>query len=406
MPDIYHPPTDPSFLARLKKPGMRGPLALMPLLLPALASAEAEKFRYDSSYQLYDESAGRISVESWYFRGEMFLTDETTFRFQILRDAIAGASPTGALPGGLQPFLADLDDVRSGILGALAQQIGDHRVELELSRSQEEDYLSYGLSLSDRWELNQKNTTLTFGANYLDDSVRVFGIPDQDKRSYDVFVGISQLLDKNTVLTANLTVGYSEGYLNDPYKAIQRTDLLTVSDGMGGFITIPIVNLYRENRPNQRLRGVLQLQGTHFFEKCQAALDSTIRLSQDDFGIFSQSVQVEWRQSIGDKVDVTPFFRYYRQSAADFFYTRLDGVVTGTPAVYPNGSGPNYSADYRLSSMSTLSVGVKTRYQVTENIALTAAFELYDMTGIGSRQAPAEAYPTASIWTFGVVIEF
>lgn len=385
---------------------MRKPLALAPLLLPSLALEAAEHLKFDTSYQIYDESNGRINVESWYFRGEMYLTEQTIFRYQFLSDAISGASPTGALPGGVQPFLADLEDVRNGILGALSEQIGDHRVELEFSRSKESDYLSYGLSLSDRWELNQKNTTLAFGFNYLDDSVKVFGLEDQTKRSYDLFMGITQLLDKNTILAANLTVGYSEGYLNDPYKAIQRTDIVSLPDGAGGTIDIPTVNLYRENRPDSRLRGVLQMQGTHYFDKVQAALDATLRLSQDDYGVFSQSLQVEWRQGLWDRLEVTPFCRYYRQNAADFFQNTLDEVPNAAPEEYPAGKGPHYSADYRLSSMNTLSLGIKTRYRLTENIALSAAYEHYDMSGWGANQAPAAAYPTANIWTFGVSIQF
>lgn len=389
-----------------KKPFLKRPVTLAPLLLSAVPLPAAEHMRLDTSYQVYDETAGRMLVESWYVRGEMNLGEDTTFRFQVLNDAISGASPTGALPGGTQPFLAEVEDVRNGVLGALAKQIGNHRLEVEFSESKEHDYLSYGLSLSDKWELNQKNTALSFGFNYLDDSVKVFGIEDQSKRSYDVFLGATQLLDKNTVLTANFTLGYSEGYLNDPYKAIQRTDIVSLPDGMGGTIDIPTVNLYRENRPDSRLRGVLQLEGTHFFDKYNAALDATLRLSDDDYGIFSQSLQMEWRQGIGSKLQITPFFRYYRQNAADFFHNTLDEVKADNPKEYPDGTGPFYSADYRLSSMNTLSLGLKLRYQLTENLSLSAAYEHYDMSGWGSHQAPAAAYPTADMWTFGLTLEF
>mgnify|MGYP000249269499 FL=1 len=131
---------------------MKNKIALAPLLMPVVPLAGAEAFRFDTSYQVYDESDGRIKVESRYFRGEMYLGDTTTFRFQILNDAISGATPGGALPGGTQPFLVELEDLRVGVLGALSQQIGDHKVELELSRSRESDYLSEGLAISDQWE--------------------------------------------------------------------------------------------------------------------------------------------------------------------------------------------------------------------------------------------------------------
>jgi len=379
-----------------------------PLLLPALSLSAAEGFRSDNSYQVYDESGGRISVESWYFRSEINFTEDTSFRFQLLRDAISGASPTGAQPGSLQPFLAELEDVRNGVLVALSQQIGDHRVELELSQSKESDYLSRGIALNDKWELNQKNTTITLGLNYISDLVQVIGIEDQDKTSYDAFIGISQLLDKNTILSANFTVGYAEGYLNDPYKSIQRTDIFNLP--VGGVPTdIPVDILYRENRPDSRLRGVIQLQATRYLPRFESALDAIYRVSQDDYGVFSQSLQIEWRQKVWGKVQLAPFFRYYQQTAADFFYNTLDEVedVT-TPEAYPTGNGPHYSADYRLSALSSLSLGIKARCQLTENIAVALTYENYAMNGRGTanERAPAAAYPTANIWTFGLTVQF
>lgn len=372
-----------------------------PLLLPAMTLPAVEQFRFDSSYQVYDESDGRMFVESYYYWGEMYLSEDTSFRFQILRDAISGSSPRGALPGGTQPFLAELEDVRNGVLAALSQQVGDHRVELELSHSRESDYLSQGISLSDKWELNQKNTTLSFGLNYLNDTIVVRGTDNQNKRSYDLFLGFSQVLDRKTVLTANLTLGYAEGYLNDQYKTIQRTEQVPIP---GGSITID--RLYRENRPSTRLRGVLQLQGTHFFDKANAALDAVARFTQDDYGVSSQSIQLEWRQGLFRKLEITPFFRYYQQMAADFFYNSLDGLNIGKPQTYPDGSGLNYSSDYRLSSLATMSLGLKTRWRFTENMAASMTYEHYDMTGIGGDQAPAAAYATASIWTFGLNFTF
>ncbi|MCX6857756.1 MAG: DUF3570 domain-containing protein [Verrucomicrobia bacterium] len=385
---------------------MKNKIALAPLLMPVMPLAGAEAFKFDTSYQVYDEADGRIQVESRYFRGEMYLGDKTTFRFQILNDAISGATPGGALPGGTQPFLSELEDLRVGVLGALSQQFGDHTVELELSRSRESDYLSEGVALSDKWELNQKNTTLTIGFNYLADEIKVIGIDNQKKKSYDFVFGVSQLLDKNTVLAATLTAGYASGYLNDQYKFIQRDEILSIDDGAGGTIDIPLTEIYRENRPDSRVRGVLQVQLTHYFEKIHAALDITERVAQDDYGVFSQSLQIEWRQGFGGHLEVTPFFRYYQQTAADFYHQTLNEVSLGKPENYPTGKGPNYSADYRLSSMETLSFGIKTKLRLGEHFSLTAAFENYAMNGVGSRQAPEQMYPTASIWTFGGTIQF
>jgi hypothetical protein len=375
---------------------------ILPLTTHVGAGIALDNHRYDLSYQVYQERADRIRIESYYFRTQFDFDNGTTLKFQYLEDAISGASPTGALPGNEQSFLTEIEDVRTGVLYALSHQFGDHTVEAEFSRSSEDDYLSYGFALSDKWELNQKNTTFTYGVNYIDDQVTVLGLPDQGKKSYDLFAGVTQIIDKNTTVSINFTMGYSEGYLNDPYKLIQRNETINFP----GIPPIPVVNVYSENRPDSRLRQVLQLEGKHFFEKANASLDVMLRFSNDDYGVFSQTAEVEWRQGIGGSWEINPFMRYYQQNAADFFTNTLNNIAVVNPPTYPDGSGPHYSSDYRLSSFNALSLGLRLRYEISENISMSAAYEYYTMSGQGSDQAPSQAYMDADIWTFGLNAKF
>ncbi|HEX2747448.1 MAG TPA: DUF3570 domain-containing protein, partial [Verrucomicrobiales bacterium] len=386
----------------------RRSFACASLILPVTSQGGTIPQHYDYSYQFYDEGSDRIQIESHYFRGSLQLDNETTFRFQWLRDGISGASPTGALPGSTQPFLANLEDVRYGVLGAISRKFGDHLVELEVSRSSESDYLSYGYALKDVWEINEKNTAITFGINYLDDKIKVPILGTRYKDSVDLFLGLNQTLDKNTVVFASYTLGYSDGYLNDPYKAVQRTDIVSVPDGAGGTIDFPVDNLYRENRPDSRLRQVIQVGGRHYFDPVKGALNAVYRFGHDDFGVNSHTFQLEWRQSIGTRLEVTPFFRYYHQSEADFFMRTIDGLPIDTPANDPDGSGLNYSSDYRLSSFDAISGGVRLRYKINDTFSATAAYERYEMTGSGGagRTAPEQAYIDANMWTFGISAEF
>ena len=59
-----------------------------------------------------------------------------------------------------------------------------------------------------------------------------------------------------------ITLGYSEGYLNDPYKVVQRNEDFVITPG----ISIPVVNIYRENRPDSRFRQVFHQETKHYFE--------------------------------------------------------------------------------------------------------------------------------------------
>lgn len=381
-----------------------------------MAKAGGIPQEYDYGYQVYQEDDDRIRVESHYVRGKWSLLEGTSFRMQYLNDAISGASPTGALPGGVQPYVANVEDVRTGILGALSQQIGNHRLELEVSQSNENDYLSNGYALSDEIELNQKNTTLTLGVNILDDTVTVPGLGDRGKDTTDFFAGVRQLLDKNTELTGSLTLGFSKGYMNDPYKVVQRDEIVSTPDtsidaGDGTFLIIPgvdvpVTNIYRENRPDSRFRQVLQVGARHYFAGEKAALDATARYTHDDYGISSEMVQVEWRQELGAHLEVIPFMRYYHQNAANFFVNDLNKVNVDTPADDPDGSGPNYSADYRLSSLDTNSIGVRLLGKFSENFSISATYERYTMKGVGEDTAPSASYPSANMVTLGLNVKF
>lgn len=401
-----------------------------PAFCPLLGAAQAATTLLDHpavevAHQVYQEDAQAglegVRIESWYVKGSVEITEDTSFRFQMLQDAISGASPTGATDTatGLPAFVP-VTDMRQGILGALSRKIDDHLVALEVSRSIEDDYLSYNFALSDVWDLNQKNTTLTFGLSYTDDAV---GDPEGSnqllKKNYEVFSSISQIIDKNTIVSAGLTLGLNRGYLNDPRKVIERTEHDTVTETVPIYddsdppvqigentVTRPISWLatYPENRPDSRLRGVLQLNGTHYFEAARGALDLTYRLADDDFGVFSNMIQCEWRQSIGPDWLVTPYVRYYRQSAADFFHPTLDGIPFD-----PNnqdGTPPNYSSDYRLSELSAFSVGMRVRYQINERLGAFAAYERYAMSPESGVRAPTITYPSADVWTFGLSASF
>ena len=292
--------------------------------------------------------------------------------------------------------------MRTGILGALQYSTEDQRIELELSKSEESDYFSTGISLNYEKDYNLGNTIVALGVNYLDDVVKVPLLEDEKKDGYDVFAGITQVLGKNTIISADLTLGYAEGYLNDPYKVVQRNEDFVIAPG----ISVPIVNIYRENRPDSRFRQVLHQETKHYFESLKGTLKAAFRLSNDDYGIFSQTAEVEWRQEVNDKLLISPFYRFYNQNSADFFVQTLNELNIDSPADEPNGDGPNYSADYRLSSLQATSIGLKIFYQLNDKLSISGAYEHYTMKGVGIDTAPSEAYPTANTLSISAQLKF
>ena len=109
---------------------------------------------------------------------------------------------------------------------------------------------------------------------------------------------------------------------------------------------------------------------------------------------------LSWIQHLGARWLLQPSVRYYRQSAARFYYYNLDDTQI-VPVRIPNGTAPYYSSDFRLSAEDTYSYGLKVTWKAGEWVQFDAAYEEYVLKGRDG-VTPASAYPRAGISTVGV----
>src|SRR5699024_10327951 len=109
--------------------------------------------------------------------------------------------------------------------------------------SVEHDYESRYVNLSGRLDFNYKLTTLTWGLSYTNDTIdalrfrfRATSVPvdakgavnpnypdwsvkvHKNRTANTVNLGLTQILDKNSLLTAGFVYTRNSGYLSDPYK--------------------------------------------------------------------------------------------------------------------------------------------------------------------------------------------
>lgn len=363
------------------------------LLLLSPRSAQAES-KISYKYSDYQESAGRIGVQAHSALIEQSLGPDATLSFTGVIDVIAGATPTGEAPaarGGPVP-LAELRDRRNAWTVDYARQFTRTNLSVGVAQSREHDYISHGASLNTRTDFNDKNTALTLGVSATDDTILVFYQTDRvKKRGFDAFVGVNQIVDPQTTLAFNLSFGRTTGYLSDPYKTItQVTQLLP-----GVFLPLT----FPENRPGERNKWLALVGYNHAVHSLNGALDASYRLYHDSFGTTSHTFAGAWLQRLGPKVILTPSFRYYRQDAAAFYRVSLNGAGF-VPALRPNTAGPFYSADYRLSSLRSLTYGLKVVWNPTEKLHFDLAWDRYEMTGL-DRITSASAYAKARIVTVG-----
>lgn len=384
----------PSPMTRSSPSTLRA-LALSALLvgcLPRGARAE-ESVRY--KFQDYRETGGRIAVEVHGATVEKDFGPDIHLKLEGVIDAITGATPNGqpAPAGSDQVPLSRLTERRKAWNAALSRQFARINLTVGVANSRESDYVSTGWSLNTLTDFNQKNTTLLVGVAGTDDDVKVFYQTDRaEKRTSDVIVGVTQLLDPRTSVTFNLTWGRQRGYLADPYKLVQKNTEIIPG------VSLPLT--FAENRPGERDKGIALAGFNRAFPEVRGAIDLSYRLYRDSYDVNSHTLDVAWFQQIGERVIVRPSFRYYTQDAADFYYYRLDGTSVVPFVGPPRPDGPHYSSDYRLSSLQTYTYGLKVVWNVTDALHLDAAYERYDMRG-SDGVTPQSAYCQADIVTVG-----
>jgi hypothetical protein len=345
-------------------------------------------------YQDYRESSDRIAVRVHGAMIEKDLGTATKLRIHGVIDTIAGATPTGEperTPGAGVP-LATLTEERKAWSVDVSHQFGDLTVALGGARSTESDYKSTGWSINTFTDFNSRNTTLALGIAGTIDDVKVFyQLDPADKRSLDVIAGITQLLDPRTSVSLNVTRSHASGYLSDPYKLVEQIGEV--------FPGVFLRQTFPENRPDSRTKWIVLGSVNRALPGLRAAVDASYRFHDDDFGITSHTLNLEWYQKLGERVTLRPHVRLMQQSAADFYRMTFTGA-SFTPSNDPTGSAPFYSSDYRLSDLRTTNYGLKLVWEPRPNLQFDAAIEKYEMKGRDGVTS-ASAYPQATIFTIG-----
>jgi hypothetical protein len=346
-------------------------------------------------FQTWQEDDSRIRVDSHYAEAEQTWANGSNLRVVGLVDTITGATPTGQpVPkGGDQVPLSTLEDERRSYQLEYTQPFKLFDVALGYGSSKESDYFSDVWSLNNRIYFNQKNTTLLLGYARADDDIQAAFMPaPRQKKVQDAIIGFTQVVSPYTTFTVNLSYGYEDGYLSDPYKIIEkRTDILP---GLELDLTFP------ENRPSEREKVIGFFSLNHALEDLNAATEISYRYLRNDWGVRSQTLEWSWFQRFGERFILRPGVRFYRQSAADFYTVDLNSTAIVPPSL-ATGDAPYYSADYRLSDMDTWMLGLRAIWDINEHLSVDATYERYLMNGRDDITSPS-AYVDADVITVGI----
>jgi hypothetical protein len=255
--------------------------------------------------------------------------------------------------------------------------------------SAEQDFISISSNGALARDFNGKNTTVSLGINLEHDIITPHGGVSKDFSTYiahettgtqdtkdvgDLSLGLTQVISRRWLTQFNLALSYANGYQNDPYK------IMTVALD-GNLMADPAdsssyLYLY-ESRPRTRLKKIA------FWENKFAifnndTLDLSARYSDDDWGIRSKTLDTTYHWQMSEAFYLEPHYRFYRQSAADFYrpFLSADGEVDVT-----SGSATaliaNASSDGRLAAFSARTLGIRAGYQLSRDEELSLRVEHY-----------------------------
>ncbi|HEY5602942.1 MAG TPA: DUF3570 domain-containing protein, partial [Gammaproteobacteria bacterium] len=248
--------------------------------------------------------------------------------------------------------------------------------------SREFDYTSLGGSATLAKDTEDKNRTYTAGIALSYDLVTPVGgaplgmsvmpVPgkkqisseEETKTVVDLLFGVTQVLDRNSLLQLNYTIGSNNGYLTDPYK------IVSVIDSTSGEIVS--TDRYRfEARPDSRLSQSVYAKYNHQFNEDVIYL--SYRFFWDDWGINSHTVDLHYRFELGGGHYLQPHARYYVQSKADFYKPYLlDGEA---------GTTQTASADYRLGDMTATTLGLAYGIEFSQKSEFSIRAEVVKQSG-------------------------
>lgn len=386
-------------------------LALAMALPLAWVDHSRSEGHVDYRYEDYAEGDDRIHVQTHGLLFDTVLKEGLlAVKGELVHDALSGATPSGAAPAvkynydsvplfGFQvPILGDtnntsvpmlhMQDERKALSLEMPITLGVHTVAPQFSYSEESDYVSTGAALNYTVAFNEKNTLVTVGWAHSWDRVNDDHGVTQDKRSDDFLIGVNQLLGPKTVLGLNLTYGQASGYLNDPYRfIIAANDLQIDADNPSGYV---------EQRPDEREKFIARLSLTRYITPLHASIEAAYRYYDDSFGISAHLVDLTWYQKLGKRVVVAPGFRYYYQTAANFYYELLPDS---------NNKPDFFSPDYRLSELQTFTLGANVTVKATKWLTFDAGYKYYLMQGLDGVTS-SSAYPAAHVWSLGARILF
>lgn len=216
-----------------------------------------------------------------------------------------------------------------------------------VSSSKEFDYLSFGANVSFAQKTRNRNGEFAVKFQTYQDIVKVIApvelrqggeedkdYPSANRRTYAGSLSYSQIINQRLQVTLLADLVSQSGYLSMPFYRVYFTD----------------GSVHQEKLPDSRLKIPIGFRANYFLGD-RFIIRTYYRFYTDDWGLTSHTANIEVPVKITPFVSVSPFYRYYTQSAVKYF----------APYQQHSGSDQYYTSNYDLSKFSSNFVGAGIR---------------------------------------------
>jgi len=186
------------------------------------------------------------------------------------------------------------------------------------------------------------DNTIIGNANY---NPQFTPFENENRNSYNLGLGFSQILHKNIQASLSLDLTQQQGLLSTPFQRVYFAD---VADSfVASFQLADAVEQLPDNRLKVALGGRL-----NWFLNDRVVLRTFYRYYADSWGLTAHTANLELPIKLSDRFTVYPSYRYYRQSAANYF--RAFETALSTEEFY--------TSDYDLSEYVANQLGFGVSY--------------------------------------------
>ncbi|MCH9661620.1 MAG: DUF3570 domain-containing protein [Bacteroidetes bacterium] len=220
-------------------------------------------------------------------------------------------------------------------------------------------------------------------------------IKDKGRNTFSLSLSFSQILSKNAQLSIFSDLVYQQGWLANPMQRVYFGDrenyYIGNPDSIANYTSSSNTNVFQladdfERLPDTRIKTPIGARLNYFVNE-NISVRTYYRYYFDDWGMTSHTVSLEVPVKLGTKFTLYPSYRYYTQTAIDYFAPYEENLSTQE----------FYTSDYDLSAFDAHQYGFGIRYT-----DIFTKFKLFDF-GLKSIDIRYQQYDRSTGLNAGII---